>query len=258
MEHAPPEADIALFADQDVGAEGLGFVLQTMPERLRLVVAVEENAIAAAARQAGARLLFWPQVKAGPEAALEGVKTAFLLWWPALIPARILALHGPRFVNLHPSLLPHNRGKHYNFWSIVEDTPFGVSLHLVDAGIDTGPVLAQSPIDKSWEDTGASLYHKAKAEGLVLFKRHARAIADGMIAPIAQDLAAGSFRLARELEPASELQLDALYRCRDLLNLLRARTFPGHPACFFRDGGRTFEVRVSITQSTARPTQQQD
>jgi len=56
----------------------------------------------------------------------------------------------------------------------------------------------------------------------------------------------GTFHLAKELDPASVIDLDKEYRARDLLNLLRARTFAGHPACWFEDGGEKFEVRVSI------------
>ena len=44
------------------------------------------------------------------------------------------------------------------------------------------------------------------------------------------------------------IDLDREYRARDLLNLLRARTFPGYPACSFVADGTEYEVRVSITR----------
>lgn len=47
-----------------------------------------------------------------------------------------------RIINIHISLLPWNRGADPNFWSWFDDTPKGVTIHLVDAGIDTGPILA--------------------------------------------------------------------------------------------------------------------
>jgi methionyl-tRNA formyltransferase len=46
-------------------------------------------------------------------------------------------------VNLHISYLPYNRGAHPNFWSFYDGTPSGVSIHLIDQGIDTGPILHQ-------------------------------------------------------------------------------------------------------------------
>ena len=50
-------------------------------------------------------------------------------------------------VNLHISYLPFNRGAHPNFWSFYDDTPSGVSIHLIDEGIDTGPILFQKKIN---------------------------------------------------------------------------------------------------------------
>lgn len=52
------------------------------------------------------------------------------------------ALRG-RIFNLHISYLPYNRGADPLLWSIIENTPCGVSVHLMDEGIDTGPLLIQ-------------------------------------------------------------------------------------------------------------------
>jgi methionyl-tRNA formyltransferase len=46
-------------------------------------------------------------------------------------------------INLHVSYLPFNRGSHPNFWAHYEGTPSGVSIHEIDAGIDTGPIIFQ-------------------------------------------------------------------------------------------------------------------
>ena len=46
-------------------------------------------------------------------------------------------------INLHTSYLPFNRGAHPNFWSWVEQTPAGVTIHEIDEGIDTGPICYQ-------------------------------------------------------------------------------------------------------------------
>ncbi len=50
-------------------------------------------------------------------------------------------------INLHISYLPYNRGAHPNFWSFVENTPSGVSIHQVDSGIDTGKIVIQKQIN---------------------------------------------------------------------------------------------------------------
>ena len=61
-------------------------------------------------------------------------------------------------VNLHISYLPFNRGAHPNFWSFYDDTPSGVSIHLIDEGIDTGPILFQKKINFVNEKTFVETY----------------------------------------------------------------------------------------------------
>lgn len=48
-----------------------------------------------------------------------------------------------RPINVHISLLPWNRGADPNFWSFYDDTPKGVTIHEMDSGLDTGPILLQ-------------------------------------------------------------------------------------------------------------------
>ena len=49
-------------------------------------------------------------------------------------------------INLHISYLPWNRGAHPNFWAFYDGTPSGVTIHLIDLGIDTGPIIFQKKI----------------------------------------------------------------------------------------------------------------
>ena len=51
-----------------------------------------------------------------------------------------------RVINLHISLLPWNRGSDPNLWSFLEDTPKGVTIHKMDAGLDTGDILLQKEV----------------------------------------------------------------------------------------------------------------
>lgn len=59
----------------------------------------------------------------------------------------VIATARRAIVNLHIGLLPFNRGAHPNFWAWVDRTPHGVTIHEIDAGIDTGPILAQRRVD---------------------------------------------------------------------------------------------------------------
>ncbi len=66
-------------------------------------------------------------------------------------------------VNLHPSLLPQCRGLHPILWALATNTPLGVSIHFVDAGIDTGSLIAQAAVNLSYEcETLRSCYRKVQ------------------------------------------------------------------------------------------------
>lgn len=64
-----------------------------------------------------------------------------------IIPKKIISKYKNKIINLHISYLPFNRGSHPNFWSFVENTPSGISIHEIDEGIDTGKIIVQKKIE---------------------------------------------------------------------------------------------------------------
>ena len=64
----------------------------------------------------------------------------------------LLKLKRP-IINLHMSLLPYNRGSHPNFWSFIDGTPKGITIHEISNGIDDGDIIFQKKfeIDSSLE-----------------------------------------------------------------------------------------------------------
>jgi methionyl-tRNA formyltransferase len=73
-------------------------------------------------------------------------------------------------LNLHISFLPWNRGADPNFWSFLEKTPSGISIHQIDTGIDTGPILFQKRIEHDLDsDTLATSYQRLVREIETLF-----------------------------------------------------------------------------------------
>lgn len=75
-------------------------------------------------------------------------------------------------INLHISYLPFNRGAHPNYWSFKEKTPKGVSIHFIDEGIDTGPIIIQKKSFFVPSDTLNSSYLKLKEDVEQLFFRY--------------------------------------------------------------------------------------
>ncbi len=172
-----------------------------------------------------------------------------LAWWPRIIKGHLLTLPARGWLNFHPSLLPYGRGKNPNFWTLVDETPFGVTLHFIDAGVDTGPIVVQREIPVSWEDTGGSLYLQAREAIVDLFEESIDAILDGRLSGIPQDLDDGTAHRSADLDPASVIDLDVPIPPRRLFNTIRGRMYPPHPTACFYENGRRYDVEILIRES---------
>ncbi len=87
-----------------------------------------------------------------------GISFIVLAGYMRLIGSVLLEAFGGRMINLHPSLLPAFTGKDAIGQAIeygVKCT--GVTVHFVDAGLDTGPIIAQVPVPVEEHDTAETL-----------------------------------------------------------------------------------------------------
>ena len=103
-----------------------------------------------------------------------------------------------RIVNLHASFLPWNRGASPNFWSFVEDTPKGVSIHYMGEGLDTGDLIAQEEmLFNEEEETFRSSYQALNERMFHLFCRVWPKLSTGKIVGRKQE-GIGSFHTMKD------------------------------------------------------------
>jgi methionyl-tRNA formyltransferase len=108
------------------------------------------------------------------ETFLEAHPADFLIshGYRQIIKSGVLDRFPRRAVNLHISYLPWNRGADPNLWSFIENTPKGVSIHYLDAGIDTGDIIAQRTVEFAAGETLRTSYERLQAEIARLFAEH--------------------------------------------------------------------------------------
>jgi methionyl-tRNA formyltransferase len=128
----------------------------------------------------------------------------------------------------------------------VEGTPSGATLHYVDEGIDTGDIIAQEKVAVELTDTGESLYRKLEKSCVYLFKQYWPLIRDGKELRIPQSSAKGTYHATEDVKRIDEIELDRKYVGRDLINIIRARTFPPYKGAFFRDGDKKIYMRIDL------------
>lgn len=77
------------------------------------------------------------------------------------------------FINYHAGITPAYRGQHPAYWARVDGRPdlAGVTIHLVDQGVDTGGVIYQAPTSFSPRDTISTYQYLQMATALPMFTR---------------------------------------------------------------------------------------
>jgi methionyl-tRNA formyltransferase len=94
------------------------------------------------------------------------------------------------FINYHAGINPKYRGQHGAYWARCNHDPehAGVTIHLVDAGIDTGKVLRQAHVTFSPDDNIATCQHRQIAAALPLLVEAIEEAAAGRLRPRQIDL----------------------------------------------------------------------
>ena len=99
-----------------------------------------------------------------------------------ILPPNFVQALTPNLINTHPSLLPDFPGAHAVRDAInAGATKTGVTIHVVDNGVDTGPKIAQREVAISAEDTEAELHERIKVEERELLVSTVKQIADQQI-----------------------------------------------------------------------------
>ncbi len=238
---------IILFADSFVGEKLVKFLIKNFKDHISKVITYEKNQISKIATDEKIETFVFRNNYHLISNLPKKFDIGFLLWWPKIIHQEIINLPKDGFYNIHPSLLPFCKGKNPNFWAIRNEEPFGASIHKVDLGIDTGEIVAQKKIFYDWEDNGGTLYKKAEKECINLFKKTFPKILDKKIKKSIKN-SGGSFHFEKDMFLESKISLEKSYKAKDLLNLLRARTFIGKPSCWFSYRNNKYGIRIKINK----------
>ena len=163
-----------------------------------------------------------------------------------ILKPEFLSIFPQGMVNLHPAYLPYNRGQYPNVWSIIEGTPAGVTLHYIDDRIDMGDIIAQKEVPVELVDTGETLYRKLEQASITLFQETWSLIKSGGAPRIPQSGASGTYHRTQDVEAIDKIDLNGTYAARDLINILRARTFPPYKGAYIRQQGRKIYLRLQL------------
>ena len=105
-------------ADGEVGYSILEYLINHHINDLGLVLTVEENSIYKLAKYKNIETYVYQPSLNDVITDIKNIDLGFLVWWPKIIGNPLLGLPRLGLINTHPSYLPYNRGKNYNFWAL--------------------------------------------------------------------------------------------------------------------------------------------
>lgn len=175
----------------ETGCEVTGVVDAPVSQRKSTNPSRDEISFAELARRKGLPL-FAPARPNQPEfsAEIAALRPDLLLavGYTQILKDPLLSLPGLLPANFHASLLPAYRGMHPVFWCLRNGERWsGLTVHVMDRGIDTGDILYQVRVRTRADDSVASLYARIMEHSLPLVGR------------LVEDLSAS--RLPRSLQP---------------------------------------------------------
>ncbi len=155
-----------------------------------------------------------------------------------ILPQSVLDI--PRYgcINIHPSLLPRFRGASPVAAAILAGDKFtGVSIMLMESGLDTGPVLARAQVSISAHDTTGSLTTKLARIAANLLLETLPCWLRGELAPQPQNEAEATYS---ETISKEEGEIDWQLSATDIWR--RVRAFYPWPGCYTRWRGRQLKI----------------
>jgi len=112
----------------------------------------------------------------------NGVELVILAGFMRIISSTLLKAFSGRIMNIHPALLPSFPGLHGQRQAVDYGVKFsGCTVHFVDEGVDTGPIIIQSAVPVLENDTEETLAARILKEEHKIYPRAIQLFADGKL-----------------------------------------------------------------------------
>ena len=161
----------------------------------------------------------------------------------SFVPQEMIDLARLGGINYHPSLLPKYRGGSAINWAIINgEKETGVSIHYIDEGVDSGPIIIQEKVAIEPDDTVKSVYFgKLYPLGLKMIAEAVQLIREEKAIAIDQDEALASFQPV--IGPKDTI-IDWKQPTEKLYNLIRgANPAPGAMTSLHGESCRIFDAK---------------
>jgi len=172
-------------------------------------------------------------------------------YYRKIFPKELIDIPRLGILNIHPSSLPYYRGPVPTAWAILNnEKQFGITIHKVDTGIDTGDILVQTIYNIDDEETGYELYLRAMRLGARLLIDNFDNIINQKIEPLKQPIGGSYYGKLK-----SRVFVDWKQSAQKIKNTVRIRSRPYNPIETILENKYFFINKVSIDKEHTLPIQ---
>jgi methionyl-tRNA formyltransferase len=155
-----------------------------------------------------------------------------------IIPKKILDLAQIIAFNLHPSYLPDYKGRWIPSWVIINgEIEHGITIHAMDEGIDTGPILFQKKLPVSIDDTAYSLYNKIMCHFVIVFDNFFQDLINGKI--VSKPMPSGGRYFGKNIP--FDGTIDPSWNIEKIEKFIRSMFYPPHKGAEFKNNKCVYE-----------------
>ena len=230
-----------------VGVDGISKTLNTDP-RLQIFRPAQAESVESIARTEQIPLIDLQQNLTQLCTSLKEYQLDLIIvaCYSKKLPQEILTIPKIAAINLHLSLLPAYRGPVPLFWQFRQGlNDYGISLHKMDAGFDTGPIVAQQAVKFSDGLEHQELNTILAEQGTGLLKGYLQALQTKQVIEKVQAEKLSSYMTYPQ---AKDFVISNSWTAQRIFNFIRATKHWGRPyPCDL--GGRLFHLKDVISYS---------
>ena len=172
----------------------------------------------------------------------------FIIGWSQIAGEKVLAAPKQGIIGMHPTLLPLGRGRAAIPWAILKGLDkTGVSMFKMDAGVDTGDIIAQGVIPLHDKITATELYALVDEMHVTLMSQCWKDLVNGTVELTPQDHTKATEWPGRK--PADG-EIFSSMTMEEADRLVRAVTHP-YPGAFYRTENGTLRIWSADTSADA-------
>jgi len=243
---------IIIFGCQQITIDIMTFLSQQQDVKILLVVAYEvisdisrgQKSVIDVACSLNLNIISPPYISSEIIQQVIKLKPDLIIssYYRKILPKQLISVPKQGTINIHPSLLPYYRGPVPTAWAILNgEKSFGVTIHKIDSGIDTGDILLQKSFVIDDEETGYELYLRAMKIGADMLIQNFDDIVNGAIEAKKQDRG-GSYYGKID----NKFFLDWRNKAESIRNQVRVRAKPYNPVETILMSKYIFINKVSI------------